>query len=50
MKLNLDYLVECIWEHLDLIRVITKKPGEAPGVTMMGLEWSPIIILSKTLD
>ena len=30
MKLNLDYLVECIWEHLDLIRVITKKPGCAP--------------------
>ena len=30
MKLNLDYLVECIWEHLDLIRVITKKPGCGP--------------------
>ena len=30
MKLNLDYLVECIWDHLDLIRVITKKPGCAP--------------------
>ena len=30
MKLNLDYLVECIWEHLDLIRIITKKPGCAP--------------------
>ena len=30
MKLNLDYLVECIWEHLDLIRVLTKKPGCAP--------------------
>ena len=30
MKLNLDYLVDCLWEHLDLIRVYTKKPGHPP--------------------
>jgi len=29
-KLNLDYLIEQIWEHLDLIRVYTKKRGYAP--------------------
>lgn len=27
MKLNLDYLVEKIWEHLNLIKVFTKKRG-----------------------
>jgi len=30
MKLNLDYLLECLWEHLNLIRVYTKKPGQPP--------------------
>jgi len=30
MKLNLEYLVEVLWEHLDLIRVYTKKPGQPP--------------------
>jgi len=30
MKLNLDYLLDCIWEHLALIRVYTKKPGQPP--------------------
>jgi len=30
MKLNLDYLLDCLWEHLDLIRVYTKKPGQPP--------------------
>eukprot|EP00835_Amoeboradix_gromovi_P003642 NODE_249_length_12946_cov_0.357438.p5 type:complete len:365 gc:universal NODE_249_length_12946_cov_0.357438:12769-11675(-) len=28
--LNLDYLLECIWYHLDLIRVYTKRKGEYP--------------------
>jgi ribosome-interacting GTPase 1 len=28
--LNLDYLVQCIWKKLDLMRVYTKKRGEAP--------------------
>ncbi len=30
MKLNLDYLLESLWEELSLIRVYTKKPGEPP--------------------
>merc|ERR1711864_29888 len=30
MKLNLDYLVDVLWEHLKLIRVYTKKPGQPP--------------------
>jgi ribosome-interacting GTPase 1 len=30
LKLNLDYLLECIWEELDLVRVYTKKRGHAP--------------------
>lgn len=30
MKLNLDYLLEVLWEYLALIRVYTKKPGQPP--------------------
>lgn len=30
MKLNLDFLLEILWEHLSLIRVYTKKPGQPP--------------------
>lgn len=30
MKLNLDYLLEQLWQYLCLIRVYTKKPGEPP--------------------
>jgi small GTP-binding protein len=30
MKLNLDYLLDSLWEHLNLIRVYTKKPGQPP--------------------
>ena len=30
MMLNLDYLLEVIWEYLALIRVYTKKPGAPP--------------------
>nr|CAD7570281.1 unnamed protein product [Timema californicum] len=30
MKLNLDYLLEQLWEYLSLIRVYTKKPGQTP--------------------
>ena len=30
MKLNLDYLLDELWEHLNLIRVYTKKPGNPP--------------------
>lgn len=28
--LNLDYLLEILWEYLALIRVYTKKPGQPP--------------------
>lgn len=28
--LNLEYLIQQIWHHLDLIRVYTKKRGSAP--------------------
>ena len=30
MKLNLDYLVEVLWDELKLIRIYTKKPGHPP--------------------
>lgn len=30
MQLNLDYLLERLWEELRLIRVYTKKPGAPP--------------------
>ena len=30
MKLNLDYLLDELWEHMNLIRVYTKKPGSPP--------------------
>lgn len=30
MKLNLDYLLNILWEYLSLIRVYTKKPGQPP--------------------
>ncbi|CAJ0941479.1 unnamed protein product, partial [Mesorhabditis belari] len=32
MNLNLDYLVDVIWEYLALLRVYTKKPGNAPDL------------------
>ncbi|KAM3724661.1 putative GTP-binding protein [Dirofilaria immitis] len=32
MKLNMDYMVEKIWEYLALIRIYTKKPGSAPDL------------------
>nr|XP_053656575.1 developmentally-regulated GTP-binding protein 2-like [Cherax quadricarinatus] len=30
MKLNLDYLLERMWQELSLLRIYTKKPGRAP--------------------
>jgi len=30
MQLNLDFLLEMLWEYLGLIRVYTKKRGELP--------------------
>ncbi|CAD6188270.1 unnamed protein product [Caenorhabditis auriculariae] len=32
MNLNMDYLLEKIWEYLALVRVYTKKPGNAPDL------------------
>jgi len=34
MKLNLDYLLLSLWEHLNLIRVYTKKPGNKKHQTL----------------
>jgi len=33
LDLNLDYLVDRIWEYLDLVRVYTKRRGEVPEFT-----------------
>uniref|UniRef100_A0A8R1DQG5 OBG-type G domain-containing protein n=1 Tax=Caenorhabditis japonica TaxID=281687 RepID=A0A8R1DQG5_CAEJA len=32
MNLNMDYLLEKMWEYLALVRVYTKKPGNAPDL------------------
>jgi small GTP-binding protein len=31
LDLNLDYLLEEIWDHLALVRIYTKKPGNRPN-------------------
>ncbi len=33
LRLNLDYLIEKIWEHLNLIKVFTKKRGQKPDLS-----------------
>ena len=33
MKLNLDYLLERMWESLAMLRIYTKKPGSPPDFT-----------------
>ncbi|KAH8120513.1 developmentally regulated GTP-binding protein [Phellopilus nigrolimitatus] len=33
MDLNLDYLLERVWEDLDLVKVYTKKRGDHPDLT-----------------
>ncbi|EJD04262.1 developmentally regulated GTP-binding protein [Fomitiporia mediterranea MF3/22] len=33
MDLNLDYLLEKMWEYLDLVKVYTKKRGQHPDLT-----------------
>lgn len=33
LNLNLDYLIERIWEELRLLRIYTKKRGEHPDLT-----------------
>jgi ribosome-interacting GTPase 1 len=32
LDLNMDYLVEAIWQYLKLVRVFTKRRGEAPSL------------------
>ncbi|KAI3410059.1 hypothetical protein GPALN_006422 [Globodera pallida] len=32
LNLNLDYMLEKLWEYLALIRVFTKRPGNAPDL------------------
>lgn len=32
LDLNLDWMLEVIWEYLALIRVYTKKPGNPPDL------------------
>ncbi|CAL8108546.1 unnamed protein product [Calicophoron daubneyi] len=32
MKLNFEYLLEKLWDHLDLIQVFTKKRGQRPDL------------------
>lgn len=33
MDLNMDFLLDAIWEKLDLIRIFTKKRSEPPDFT-----------------
>jgi len=41
MRLNMDYLLERIWDELELVRVYTKKQGEPPDFSQ------PVILASK---
>lgn len=43
MNLNMDYVVEKIWEYLALIRIFTKKPGNAPDLGVFVLQWNYFI-------
>lgn len=49
MHLNLDYLLEALWEALQLIRVYTKKPGAPPdfddGLILRRVSIMAIILL-----
>jgi ribosome-interacting GTPase 1 len=31
LLIDADYLLECMWEHLGLVRVFTKKKGHQPS-------------------
>ena len=42
MKLNLDYLLDALWEHLNMLRIYTKKPGCPPDFE------DPVILRSGT--
>ncbi|CAM9533038.1 unnamed protein product [Chrysoparadoxa australica] len=41
MKLNLDYLLEVMWEYMGLIRIFTKKKGHPPDLV------EPVILGSE---
>ncbi|OMJ71879.1 hypothetical protein SteCoe_29794 [Stentor coeruleus] len=43
MQLNMDYLIERIWQKLGLVRVYTKKPGNKP-------DFSQPLILTERRD
>uniref|UniRef100_A0AC35TLL3 OBG-type G domain-containing protein n=1 Tax=Rhabditophanes sp. KR3021 TaxID=114890 RepID=A0AC35TLL3_9BILA len=47
LKLNLDYMLDKIWEYLALIRVFTKKPSNAPD---LGPEDGIILRGSATIE
>lgn len=32
LNLNMDYMLKKMWEYLALVRVYTKKPGNAPDL------------------
>ncbi len=34
-KLNLDYMLQCMWEHLDFIRIFTKPKGKVCCSTLL---------------
>jgi uncharacterized protein len=33
MKLNIDYMLEKMWEYMGLLRIFTKRRGQAPDLT-----------------
>ena len=43
MKLNLDYLCDALWEHLNLVRIYKKQPGCSP-------DFEDTIILKRGSD
>ena len=38
-KLNLDYMLAKMWEHMGLIRIYTKKRGMAPDLVSFALHF-----------
>ena len=42
--LNLDYLVDRIWEELELVRIYTKKRGEHPDLD------DPLVVRVRSLS
>lgn len=44
LQLNLNYLIDVIWEYLGLIRVYTKKPGNPPD---LGIFFKLLYLIKK---